>query len=73
MPTAESGCGHFTPARKMNLRDHDIYQRFCDQAGKGHVSPQEEAKRVITARALEDTTPQIVPKQAFFFATFVGI
>jgi hypothetical protein len=43
--------------------DHDIYERFCHQARRRNVSPEEEAKRVITARALEDGAPEVAPKQ----------
>lgn len=42
---------------------HDIYECFCDQARRSNVSPEEEAKRVITVRILEDATPEVVPKQ----------
>jgi hypothetical protein len=39
--------------------DHDIYERFCQTARSSHVSPEEETRRVITARALEGASAQI--------------
>lgn len=44
--------------------DHDIYERFCNEARRRSISPEEEAKRVITARALEDAVPEVVPRQS---------
>jgi hypothetical protein len=42
--------------------DHDIYERFCNEARRSHRSPEQEAKRVITARALENTCPEVVTR-----------
>ena len=37
--------------------DHDIYKRFCNEARCSNVSPEEEAKCAIVARAPQNAAP----------------